>query len=282
MKNSIKTELWKATHNPMFYAALAIGCLIALVNVLENKMTADQLRPLILSEDHVGSRSPWGFSLFLLWLPVNTVSYGTMLYCVVWPILAAMPYGWSYLRERKSGLYLQTSVRTGRMGNFVAKYAAAFVSGGIAVAVPILLNLLASAMICPYVLPNIMRYVQIGDGYFLSELYFTAPWAYALIWCGVVFLMGGAAAGLCFLVGAGLRLRIMTMLVPFAILMILDGINFVVYERGFHALELSPLRLVLAVPNAPNPEWVVLAAIVLMALTGFAGGYWQVVRHELV
>lgn len=280
---SVKTELWKSTHNPMFYAALVIGLGIALINVLENKLTGDELRPLILSGDHVGSRSPWGFSLFLLWMPLNPTSYGTLLYSLVWPILAAMPYGWSYLRERAGGLYLQTTVRAGRTTNYLAKYAAVFVSGGLAAAFPVLCNLLASAMICPYVLPSIMNSVQIADGYFLSELYFTAPWAYALLWCGVVFLLGGAAAGLCLLAGAGLRLQVTTMLTPFAILMGLDGLYAFLYEReGYRDLMLSPLKMVLSVPSAPNPEWVVLAAIFLMFAAGFAGGYWQAVKHELV
>ena len=282
MKNCVKTELWKATHNPMFYAALFIGCLIALVNVFENGILAKELSEYILSDDYVGSRSPWGFSLFLLWLPVNVISYVTALFSMVWPILAAMPFGWSYLQESRGGLYRQIAVRVGRRACYAAKYIAAFVSGGLAVAIPILFNLLVNARICPDVLPNIMNYVQIGDGYFLSELYFTVPWAYALIWCAVTFLLGGAAAGLCFLVGTKPRFQVMAILTPFALLMVLDGIYTAAYERGYHALELSPMRLAMAVPSTPNPEWLVFIAFMAMTILGFAVGYWQVVRHELV
>ena len=108
------------------------------------------------------------------------------------------------------------------------------------------------------------------------------PWAYALIWCGVEFLLGGAAAGLCFVMGAKLRLQVMTILTPFALLMVLDGIYSVIQSRTYWNLELSPLQLAAAVPAHANPEWVVGSAFALLAAVGFGVGYWQVVKHELV
>ncbi len=281
MRANLRTELWKALHNPMFYAALAIGCLIAMVNVAENLAVARELGEAILTEDHVVSRSPWGFSLFLLWMPVNGASYGKTLFYTVWPILAAMPFGWSYLQERQGGLYDQLITRAGKRTCYFAKYTAAFVSGGLAVAIPVLFNLLVNAMFCPYELPSILNMLQIGDGYFLSELYFTAPWAYALIWCGVDFLLGGAAAGLCFVVGTWLRLQVMTILAPFALLLALDAAVSALKSRFQWNLELSPLQLAAAVPSTPNPEWAVTAAFLLLAAVGFGVGYWQVIHHEL-
>lgn len=281
MKNSFKTELWKALHNPMFYAALAIGCLIVMINVVENIPVVEEISANILEEDHVGSRSPWGFSLFYLWMPVNGMSYGKTLFFLAWPILAAMPFGWSYLQERRSGLYHQLLTRAGRGSCYLAKYTAVFVSGGLAVAVPVLFNLLVNALFCPYELPNILNLLQIGDGYALSELYFTAPWVYALLWCGIDFLLGGAAAGLCFVVGTWLRLQVMTILTPFALLLVLDAVVEAVRSRYGWNLELSPLQLAAAVPDRPNPEWAVALAFLVMAAVGFGVGDWQVVRHEL-
>lgn len=282
MKNAVKAELWKALHNPMFYSALIIGCLISAINIVENTITAKALSKIILAADHIGSRSPWGFSLFFLWMPVNEISYGKALFYLVWPILAAMPFGWSYLQERRGGLYIQTVSRIGNRSCFVAKYVAVFVSGGLAVSIPVLFNLLVNAVICPYVVPDVLNLIQISDGYFLSELYFTVPWAYALIWCGVDFLLGGAAAGLCFIFGAKLRFQVMTILTPFAILMVLDGIYSAIYKRTYWNLELSPLQLAAAVPRHANPEWVVLTAFITLSIAGFGIGYWQVVKHELV
>lgn len=281
MKIGLKTELWKALHNPMFYAALILGCLISFVNVAENLIVADQIKSIIFAEDHTGSQSPWGFSLFLLWMPVNGASYGRYLFYLVWPVLAAMPFGWSYLQERRGGLYNQLVSRMGRNPLYVAKYIAVFISGGLVVAVPVLFNLLVNAMFCPYVLPNILNMLHISDGYFLSELYFTVPWAYALIWCGVDFLFGGAAAGLCFVVGTRLRLQVMTILTPFVLLMVVDaGYTALRSQFGWN-VELSPLQLAIAVPSYFNPEWVVVSVFLILAFLGFGIGYWQVVHHEL-
>lgn len=282
MRNNLSTELWKALHNPMFYAALAIGCGIGMINVLENIPIAREISATIRAEDYVGSRSPWGFSLFLLWMPVSGMSYGKMLFGLVWPILAAMPFGWSYLQERRGGLYNQLSFRAGRRVCYLSKYIAVFVSGGLVVAVPVLANLMVNAMFCPYELPNVLNMLQIGDGYALSELYFTTPWVYALLWCGIDFLLGGAAAGLCFVVGAWFRLQVMVILTPFALLLVLDAVFETVRSQYGWNLELSPLQLAAAVPERANPEWAVALAFLGMAAVGFGVGYWQVMRHELV
>lgn len=281
MKTGLKAELWKALHNPMFYAALILGCLISSINVVENLITAEQIKSIIFAEDHTGSQSPWGFSLFLLWMPVNGASYGRYLFYLVWPVLAAMPFGWSYLQERRGGLYNQLVSRMGRKSYYVTKYIAVFISGGLVVVVPVLLNLLFNATFCPYVLPNILNMLRISDGYFLSELYFTVPWAYALIWCGVDFLLGGAAAGLCFVAGTRLRLQVMTILTPFALLLVVDAVYTALRSRFGWNVELSPLQLATAVPNNFNPEWVVGSACLILAFVGFGIGYWQVAHHEL-
>lgn len=282
MKQCIKAELWKALHNPMFYAALIIGCLLSLLNLAENYYYTLEIRRTILAEDFVGNRSPWGFSLFLLWMPVNGISYAKTLFYMVWPILAAMPFGWSYLQERRSGLYNQVVTRVSRRSYFVSKYIAVFVSGGLAVGGPVLFNLLTNAMICPYELPHIVNMVQIADGYFASQLYFTAPWLYALLWCGVSFLLGGAAAGLCFVVGTWLRLQVMTILTPFALLWLAEAATSSIPRQvNKYNLELSPLRLAMAIPIGANPEWLVMGLFLVLALVGFGVGYWQVTQHEL-
>lgn len=281
MKMGLKAELWKALHNPMFYAALILGCLISSVNVAENLITADQIKSIIFAEDHTGSQSPWGFPLFLLWMPVNGASYGRYLFYLVWPVLAAMPFGWSYLQERRDGLFNQLVSRMGRKSYYVVKYIAVFISGGLVVAVPVLFNLLVNATFCPYVLPNILNMLHISDGYFLSELYFTVPLAYALIWCGVDFLLGGAAAGLCFVVGTRLRLQVMTILTPFALLLVVDAVCTALRSQLGWNVELSPLQLAIAVPSYFNPEWLVGSVFLILAFLGFGIGYWQVVHHEL-
>lgn len=280
----VKTELWKALHEPMLWAALGIGTLIAGVNVAETVFEVRQLTAMTASYiERTGQYASFaGCSLFIHWLATNISSYGSRVFFLVWPILAAMPFGWSYCGERKSGLYDQIVSRAGVREYYKAKYIAVFVSGGLAVGLPVLLNLLANALICPADVPGVqLSLVAIFDGCFLSALFYAHPWAHSLIWCLVDFLFGGAAACLCFVVGTRLRHQVMVMLTPFALLLVLDGAFAVLQSRTGSNVELSALRLAAATGGLTNPEWAVFTAIGVMLALSFGMGWRQVVCHEL-
>lgn len=289
MKSMVRSELWKALHNIYFYIALAFDGVIVLVGAVENYLKIQRMTQMTLAGLDSGllNGGHAGMNLFLWALPYNTTGYAAIVFRTVWPILAAMPFGWSYSVERRSGLAIQIASRGGTDNYYVAKYAAVFVSGGLAVAVPVLADLLVNALICPYEVPDVvLSLISISNGGFLSELYYTVPWAHGLIWCVVVFFLGGAVAGLCFVVGSKLRLRVMVLLVPFVILMVWHvvyyNVVFAYFWEYLPNLRLSPLELISADAGSQNPEWFVLTAIGLLTVAGLGTGYWQVKRHELV
>lgn len=283
---AVKIELWKAFHNKMFFFALLVGMILSMINVSENFPIVQENTAWIINVIEKGkpySKSFMACSLFLNWIAVKLNSFGHSAFYFVWPILAAMPYGWSYSRERRSGIYNQFVSRSNPKIYYFSKFAAVFTSGGAAVAIPVLMNLMINALICPYDVPNIMNLQNvIADGRFLSSLYYTYPWIHGLIWCIMDFLWGGAAACLCFIVGTKLRLSVLVTLIPFAILALIDGLCTTLYSTFQGCFELSPLKLAAAATTNPNPEWIVFTALSVVLVTGFTIGYWQVVKHELV
>ena len=62
MTKSIKTELWKALHNPMFYLSTAIGIAIAVSNVIRSASRIQYFNEAMasLSPHSTSSRSPIG------------------------------------------------------------------------------------------------------------------------------------------------------------------------------------------------------------------------------
>lgn len=223
-----------------------------------------------------------GISLFTRWISVNGFTFGSVYFYMVWPILAAMPYGWSYAQEVRSGIINQYMTRTNRTIYFVSKYIAVFLCGGIVVAFPVIADLLLNALFCPASIPEVTHLLTgVTDGYFMSVLFYTKPWVYAIIWCGVEFLYGGAIAGLCFLVGTKMRFHVMVILFPFVLLYIMGLIgSFVLGITGWN-LALTPLDQAMAASNVANPEWIVFTTITLITAISFVVGYWQVTRHEL-
>ena len=285
MRTSLRTELYKALHNRMFFSALGIGIIISLINVVQCSGTVQEYTnwlPRVISEGRSMSTSYIGFSLFINWMGTNLISFSRSLFFFIWPVLAAMPYGWSYSSERRSGYYNQVASRSSRKRYFCSKYIAVFVSGGLAVAVPLLFDLLANALVSPDAVPDGTLMIQpISNGCFLSGLYYTHPWVFALIWCFVDFLWGGVAACTCFLVGAKIRLQVIVMLVPFMIFVLLDGLNTTVRRFMLLYQTFSPLQLAQPITMSANPGWVVFSVMGVLFLLTVTVGYWQVVKHEL-
>ena len=285
MKNTIRSELYKALTNKMLYIAIAIGLIFCGADVVENYKKIQYFDESIAWIVDSGIRintGHVGYSLFYLWMGLLPNTRGASLFCTVWPVLAAMAYGWSYTGERRSGIYNQIAARTGAVTYYVSKYTAVFISGGLAVGVPVLLNLLANALVCPYEqIPA--SFGTVGNRFFLSELFYTSLWAYGLLWCGMTFLCGGVAACLCFLVGTKLRHGVMTILIPYAIYIALDALinNLRLTVLSNVNLQLSPLRLISSVPSFANPEWLVFLILGVLTLLSFGVGYWQGVKHEL-
>lgn len=287
-RKCVKTELWKALHNPMLYFALMIGVMIVLMDA-EDKMalikTFDQrIAP------HLAADSTWlsldhvGYSLFAHTMLYGPGNYPGLLFAFIWPVMAAMPYGWSYCQERKNGLFNQIASRCGAKKYYLSKYVAVFVSGGLAISMTVLLDLLVNAMILPYSeLSPVLGVSAIISTGFLPELFYSCAWLHGLIWCGVTFLLGGAAACLCFLVGNWIRLQVVVILVPFALLSVFNELyDFICIQvTGIKTVELSPLSLIRAAPATPASEWVIFSVLGAMTVLSLSVGYWQVVKHEL-
>ena len=200
-----------------------------------------------------------------------------------WPILVAIPYGWSYCREKKTGSYLQEMIRAGRKAYFKAKYTALFLSGGLIAAFPFLLNLMINATFCPYVLPDpAAGTYPVMNGWFLSKLFYTHPWYWALIWVGMAFLIGGVTAGLCLVPGDTFRFGTLVVLFPYALFYLIDVLlTTFVYNRISTTKMFLPSALIMAVPPSANPPWLVFTQIFIIFLLGTGIGWYWIVKHEL-
>ena len=286
MGRSIKSELYKALHNKMLLAAIIIGsicCAIDLVENVEKMKVFDEALQRMMNLGLRFSTGHEGYSLFYLWMGFGRFTRGANLFCTIWPILAAMAYGWSYSVERRTGVTAQIVARSGKRAYFVSKYIAVFVSGGLGVAIPLLLNLLGNALVCPYAEISPV-FGMISDRDFLSELFYYNHWLYGICWCGIVFLQGGVVACLCFIAGHLLRYMVMVILVPFALYLAWDTVVTTFGTTLFKEvnLPLSVYRLITVVPGFSIPEWYLFTVLGVLAVLSFTVGYWWVVKHDVV
>lgn len=115
MKNVLQIELNKAIKTRYFAISIIIGTIIGIVglvynvNLVYNSQIYDGINPCYE-----------GFTLFNHWIGGEGFSLGSSLYFFVFPLLIALPYGWSFCGEKNSGYMRQMLVRAGEKSYLTA------------------------------------------------------------------------------------------------------------------------------------------------------------------
>ncbi|UWO26155.1 hypothetical protein [Marvinbryantia formatexigens] len=147
-------------------------------------------------KDHIDGKV-YPLSAFGQWFGgENATVYSTLFYFIA-PILAAFPSAGSYKADMKSGYIKNVLTRTERRTYLCTKYLVAFLSGGMIVVFPMVLDFALTAMVLPALIP------QSGTGLFpifssslLGDLYYLHPYAYLISYLGINFLYFGLLASL--------------------------------------------------------------------------------------
>lgn len=280
----VRQELWKAFHNPCFWVSVLAGVVLAVWGIAHNTRFLYSLMGSTrwAAENQIPiSSSLEGASLFIAWIAVDGMGFAAGLLYFIWPLLCALPYGYSAVQERKSGVNNQIAIRCGKKRYFYGKFLAVFLSGGVVFAVPVVGNLLGNALICPDILPCVAEdMVMLFNRNFLSELYYTYPWVFALAWSGIDFVFGGCGACLSFLCSTRCRFPFLAVVVPFVFLQAVNYLAAFAANLTGSVYLLSPLRMPKPSTYLHNPGWLLLSGCIVLAGIGWIAGYLQVVKHE--
>lgn len=289
MKRALKAELWKAFHNPMLWLAMAGGAVIVVMSVID---CARDMAEWTRVTGDFGVTAPdvtlstEGYSLFILSLPYRSTTLTAFIFYQVWPILAAIPYGASYMQDRRTGVYNQVVSRIGRKKYYFSKYIAVFITGGLVVSLTLLTGILADAMVVPFWKVRLQTVMVVRNGMFLSKLYYTNPWLHILCWTVVTFFIGGCTACVTFFAWTGLRLQVLVMVMPYAIYFVVSTLLAQLSDLGVISSGslLNKLSYVFYMPTIRNPHftvWMVFGFILVMTAATLVGGYLQVTGNEL-
>lgn len=280
MKACLRTEIWKALHNWFFWSAVAIGTILSVMDAVEWWQLSKPIYETVLTSPNVYKRF-MTMSIAQRFIAITgNMSTGGRVFYTVWPVLAALPFGWSYWKEKDSGVSDQIMIRAGKKQYAAAKLTAMFLSGGLALAIPVTVNLLTVAQIYRTVQPNVLSEVDIiSNGFFLPRLFYSHPFLFCLVWCGMTFLWGGVTSCLCLIVGHKPKYMVISTLTPLVLYTAIEmAISFLYSPRN---IEISPLHLVNSGTLSPNPGWVIFPEMAILLLIACAAGYRWVVKHEL-
>ena len=242
----MKTEIRKSVAGWQFWATLFILCAVAaycglnvlIRNISEINRTAEFYAN--NSNDIARNTMSAAQSLYNNWIGMEWTSPLSGFYFFVFPFCAAIPYGLSLYQERRTGYIAQMMLRETRGKYLRNKYVAVFLSGGLVISIPVIVNIMIVAMHFPAYKPDLYCdiYYSITAFSFGSHLFYSIPWLYIVLRVFTIFWYGGIAAVMSMAVTFFSRNRFVILFSPMVFFLVLNYSNKLFPVTS----EISPLR----------------------------------------
>lgn len=284
MRKLCRIEIWKAFHNRWFFIALIAGMLISIFNVGKNFLLAKEYLykayPYILSNGMTwGMGDIYGMSVYVNWIGADASRLESAVFWFILPLLAAMPYGVNALREERSKYKNQIFIRSGRKQEAIAKYLAAFLSGGMVVACPVMVNYFVTALFMPLTKPRVTDMSSgMVETQFGSLLFYEHPAIFVALVFLTVFLWGGVFGGMALTGGKFIRKRIFSVCCPFVFCLLIE----LFFSTGMisTSLEWSPVQLFHTLSIRGTSGIIIFGEIFLFMFSSFFLFWIREVKYE--
>lgn len=290
-RNLLQAEMKKSLGaNPWFWASTCAGCALALLAAfLDSFIFQNTLEYALSHWDDLDSLYSVA-SCFAFWMPVEAHKLIPGVFVMVWPLLVVIPYAWSWSSELRSGVMAQLCSRASRRGCVCAKLVATFVSGALAMVLPLLVNLIACACFAPAteVWVSDMIYLGVTRSAPLSSLYYTAPLVFCLAWTVIASIVAGLWASAVCALAAALRSFLRAAILSYLFLHVLAflgsqlrGLLFTTLTREAMTLLSFDVFSVVSVRSSPGAGWALIITIVsLVVLTSALSAFRE--RRDLL
>lgn len=214
MKAIYTNEIKRAFNTIGMKLALLVGCALSVWHVITVIMPISEGQNYELSANAIDDLYV-PISLFSTWMGNELFPIQSYIFYLILPLLAVLPFGSSFFEDIKSGYIINVCTRLEKKIYFKAKYLAVFLSGGVAVAAPLLLNLVLSSMFMPAFIPDNGTVGTISPTTMAYEVFFTHPLVYVLMFIVIDFIFAGVIATLSLSYTYFTEHRFGVMIVPF-------------------------------------------------------------------
>ncbi|MDR0515256.1 MAG: hypothetical protein LBG81_08895 [Coriobacteriaceae bacterium] len=226
---------------------------------------------------------PSSVSAYGYWMVADASQPAGDLYFLLLPLLAAIPFSWSLLSERRSGYAAHLAARVGKTRYLVAKHAAAFIAGGTAAAVPLILNFVLCICFAPLLVPTVQAITMFGvyEDALWSIFFYNLPLLYCGLRTALVFLFAGLWASAVMALSGMVKSRIALLLLPYLFLVLLRMLEQSILYTLFELREaLTPFFYLRTVPigSQYTSAWVI--ALEFAVMGAFALAVLLVRRRE--
>ena len=265
MTGIVRLELRRAFRGRSFAVSLGLGCLIVAAHLWRDVVPMAQQG---LSSMDLYGKVPYPPSLYQAWLGTRgSISLQAVLYFLLLPLLATLPFGASLYSDKKSGYVVNVRTRVTCAGYYGAKCLAVFSSAAAAVTLPLILDLGLTAVFIPALRPEpTVGTFPIFEMHLWSTLYYTHPLVYIAVYSLVIALWAGAIGLIALLVSFVVPNRVLVLAGPLVLLVLAE---FAVGLIPFAGSRFSPLTFLrpdqssLTSGTAIVVEWCVVMLAVL-------------------
>lgn len=285
----IKIELRKALKNKIFYATILVAIGITILSLIYSlsiyKKSNIGIDEYAKANSIVYNPDVQTNILFNEWIGGEGGSLGTVIYYFIFPILCALPYGWSFCTEKKNGYRKTIIVQSGKKEYFVAKYIATFISGGLVMVLPLIANFMMTACFFPAVKPFVVYdiYYAVFPKNMMAELFYSRPFLYVFLYLCIDFIFCGILTCLCISAATFIRQKYVVMIIPFLLCL---GINFFMnstYDNSKSGYkELSPFYFLKPIQSRYPSTFAIVGgmALILFIITFVITQIWER-KHEI-
>lgn len=244
--NALKTELYKTTHNYFYVFSEICLLLLAFLHVITDSIPISNS---ILSGEYPET-------VFNHWIGLNFSSIFSVGFFFIAVAIASLPMGLLYVQEKRTSYIYQLISKIGKKNTLIIKFISYYISGGIAVVIPLLIDYFVTSAVLPSVKPiSATFYYSISGNSFLASVFYTHPTAYVLIRILIIGLFAGMFTVSVFIAEMVIANAYLVCLFPFVIFIGMHIVFSYLGKGGY-----SPYNII----NPVNGEEVTLMSMVLV------------------
>lgn len=191
MRGIYKVEIRRAIINRSLLISIIIGTIITVSQVVMCVIPTYKMLDFYILD----GKGEYPASVFNTWIGGEGYTFHPELYNILIPLLACLPYAGTLYSDKKSGYCKNIYVKTEKRKYYKAKFIAVFLSGGIAVTVPLIINLYLTALIMPSLIPDASSMTfPIFECSMWSEIFYQKPYIYIAGYILLIFFLAGLFA----------------------------------------------------------------------------------------
>lgn len=212
MKHIFKEEMHRAIHSFSFLGSVALGTIIAFAHYITH-IAIPFANPAVVAQTIADGYLP---SVFNQWMGISFTTVESYFFFLILPVLAALPFAGSFSEELKTG-FLRVLLLSGRnkRSYYIIKALVVFLTGGIAVIIPLIANLLCTVATIPSFVPIASTaHFPLFPSSMWAELFYSHPWLYTFAYLVIIFVFSGLFAQISLVFSFYLHNRIAVLLSP--------------------------------------------------------------------